>query len=257
MHINKGRLHAFRKLSVAKLPDDDCHAVQRVKLVAEEGFGEEEQVCISVAWDWMNRGATPEGMNREVCTILEGAILNRKVGVRSLAIPEMCLLQMARRIPATPSTQIVEQSFLRKLLAAETKWKDRAIFEPPREDICEGILPCLSYVANRHINSLQAGPCDSNKRGERLEIAPKPDTQENPEKCPLDPYGDSDFDCKICRTELSNVYYHCYGCEMLLSKDFNICESCYLQKKFMVKVIMHPTKDRNHATLNHTGEYNT
>jgi hypothetical protein len=254
MHINKGRLHAFRKLSAAKLPDEDCHAAQRAELVKVEGLDDEEQFCISIAWDWMNRGFTPEGISREVSTILEGTILNRKYGVRSLAIPEMCLLQMARRIPAMLNSRTVEQSFLSKLTTPQTKWKCRSIVEPSKEDICEGILPSLHYVAGRHIDALQAEPCQSNKRGERLKIAKKPDTQENPELSPLDPYGDSDYDCKICRTELSNVYYHCMGCEQLLSKDYNICAECHAQKKFMRKDLMHPTNDKNHATLNHTGK---
>jgi hypothetical protein len=115
-------------------------------------------------------------------------------------------------------------------------------------------LPGLRFVADQHIAALQAGPSTSRERGERLSIQQVPDSHENPALCPLDPYGDSDFDCKICRKELSNVYYHCDGCEILLSKDFNICQDCYKEKKFMARIQMHPSNEKRHATLNHTGK---
>ena len=54
VHINKGRLHAFRKLAPAPLRPTDCHADLRQKVLAElESKGVKTEVlCFSVAWDW-------------------------------------------------------------------------------------------------------------------------------------------------------------------------------------------------------------
>jgi len=251
VHINKGRLHAFRKMSTSKLPDWDCHAKRRQNLVELKGIAGEEKMCVSVAWDWMYRGVSPAGINREVCSVLEGSALNRKNDVTSLAIPELALLQMAKTVPARSVQTGRTKSFLDAL---EKKVMNKHIYESTKEDICRGISPGLSVVVGQHIKALNVKESRSTQKGERLSIAKIPDTQENPQTCPLDPYGDSDFQCKLCRKELSNVYFHCDGCEKLLSKDFNICRGCYLQGKFMIKVQMHPSNHKRHATLNHMGD---
>ena len=53
VHINKGRLHAFRKLSPTDLPPNDCH--RQLRLGINKEHGPKEHICISVAWDWMVR----------------------------------------------------------------------------------------------------------------------------------------------------------------------------------------------------------
>ena len=65
--------------------------------------------------------------------------------------------------------------------------------------------------------------------------------------------GASDFFCKFCSEELSNVYMHCDGCEKLLNKDFNICSNCHQEGRYKVKVLMHPFNEKPHSILNHTG----
>ena len=238
-------------MSTSKLPELDCHAEQRRKLVESKGIEGEEKLCVSVAWDWMYRGVTAEGINREVCTVLEGSTLNRRNGVTSLAIPELSLLQMAKSIPARSLTTKYGASFLDAL---EKKKRNKSCYESTKEEICRGIYPSLCIVVGQHIHALNVKGSQSTEKGARLTIAKIPDTQENPQLCPLDPYGDSDFECKLCRKELSNVYFHCDGCEKLLSKDFNICRGCYLQGKFHMKVQMHPSNPKRHATLNHMGK---
>lgn len=254
VHINKGRLHAFRKMSTTKLPEWDCHAERRRNVVGSKGIAGEEKMCVSVAWDWMYRGVTPAGINREISTMLECSTLNRRNEVTSLAIPELSLLQMAKSVPARSLNTTRKISFLDAL---EKKEKKVSIYESTKEDICKGIFPGLCIVVGQHIRALNVKESRSTEKGVRLSIAKIPDTQENPQTCPLDPYGDSDFQCKLCRKELSNVYFHCDGCEKLLSKDFNICRGCYLQGKFMMKVQMHPSNPKRHATLNHMGECTT
>ena len=52
--INKGRLHAFRKMTFDELPNTDCHAAQRSELVAmlKEKKLDRAPLCISIAYDW-------------------------------------------------------------------------------------------------------------------------------------------------------------------------------------------------------------
>ena len=101
VHINKGRLHAFRKLWPEYLQEIDCHYVLRRDLLDNlkaEGIDRttpEEFLCFSIAWDWMYRGVTVEGINRETAAILECSILNRLHNRQSLAIPELAILRMA------------------------------------------------------------------------------------------------------------------------------------------------------------------
>lgn len=52
MHINKGRLHAFRKVAFEKLKPDDAHANLRAELMREDHAGPSAPLCISVAFDW-------------------------------------------------------------------------------------------------------------------------------------------------------------------------------------------------------------
>ena len=238
-------------MSTSKLPESDCHAGHRRNIIESKGIAGEEKLCVSVAWDWMYRGITSAGINREVSTVLEGSALNEQNGVTSLAIPELSLLQMAKCVPARSFTSKKGISFLGAL---ESKEKKGNVYESTKEDICRGMYPGLCVVVGKHIRALNVKESKSDEKGKRLSIATIPDTQENPQTCPLDPYGDSDFACKICRKELSNVYFHCDGCEKLLSKDFNICRGCYLEKKFQIKVQMHPSNPKRHATLNHMGK---
>ena len=238
-------------MSTSNLPESDCHAERRRNLTESKDIAGEEKLCVSIAWDWMYRGVTPAGINREVCTVLEGSTLNRVNNVTSLAIPELALLQMAKTIPARSLDTAHGISFLGAL---DKKEKQHSLYDSTKEEICRGIYPGLSIVVGQHINALNVEESKSTEKGERLSIAKIPDTQENPQTCPLDPYGDSDFTCKLCRKELSNVYFHCDGCEKLLSKDFNICRGCYLQGNYKIKFQMHPSNPKRHATLNHMGE---
>ena len=90
VHINQGRLHAFRKLSWAPLPADDCHSKLRQELIlsfsSDSNQSLNESLCISVAWDWTYRGFTSEAINRELSSMMECAALNRHHGAQSLAM---------------------------------------------------------------------------------------------------------------------------------------------------------------------------
>jgi len=260
IHINKGRLHAFRKMSPSPLPSHDCHEALREELIKERNITGEE-LCISVAWDWMFKGVTSAGINREVLSVLEASILNRKRGKMSLAIPEMALLQMAKFTPPIKAVDSVHHMGVSGMVGFIKNGQDiaKGIDARITNEACLGILPGLRHVVKEHVNTMEIASreaCQSLLRGKRVTISKRPNTHENPSSFPVDPYGNNDFFCKLCNQELSNVYFHCDGCEQLLSKDFNICRKCHAEKMFCQTIQMHPSNPKRHSTLNHTGRMN-
>ncbi|CAN0004783.1 unnamed protein product, partial [Ectocarpus fasciculatus] len=93
VHINKGRLHAFRKEDPLPHNSFDRNLPRRlaVFLCDKEDPG---SVCVSVAWDWVYKGVSQEGCRGEMACALRCASDNRRFGVVSLAPVETCLLQV-------------------------------------------------------------------------------------------------------------------------------------------------------------------
>jgi hypothetical protein len=272
VHINKGRLHAFRKLAPTRLKAKDCHHDLRRNVLASLP-SQQEQLCISVAWDWTFRGITPEGMNREAVTMLECASLNRNHNTQSLAIPETCVLQTAHTYVALLKQK--EQRQQQQQKENEPLPSSSTSFLPPSSatisanttqpdplTVLKGLLPSLLHIIRRHKAAEDMARCaavkTANASGEesrsRVIVALRPDTWENPQLFTVDPHG-NDFFCKLCSEELSNVYLHCIGCEVLLNKDFNICVSCHSEQRYKQKINMHPLNTKNHSTINHTGNF--
>ena len=221
VHINKGRLHAFRKLSSTSLHETDCHHDLRRDIV--QSLGNKDHLCISIAWDWMFKGVTSEGINREVSSILECARLNRRHSLQSLAIPETALLFLAKE-NTTKYLLTAEIGAASSLIAlAQQSPECDNGFVPDAKTVLRGILPSLQYITHRHAFATKTSGLLEKRSNcaERISISLKPNTWENPDLFALDPYG-NDFFCKLCFEELSNAYMHCDGCERLLSKDFNI-----------------------------------
>lgn len=239
-------MHAFRKLTAHPLAENDCHQNLRMRVVKDtlvSGFL--HRPCISVAWDWMYLGTSSEGVNREVISILESAAINRVLGKMSLAIPELCILELARK-HSSIATAVSNGSFL-----PSSQAKTSSIESDEALKVLVGILPALKVVVGQHVK-IANGAASSARSG--VQIAKRPNSWENPALFALDPYGNSDFFCKICSCELSNIYMHCDGCENLLHKDFNICVQCHAEEKFIAKIAMHPCqKDRKHCAINHVG----
>ena len=261
VHINKGRLHAFRKVSNRHLPPNDCHYKLREDLVrpgTQEnvvGRDKPEILCISVAWDWMYRGITIDGINRELVSCLECAALNRRYGVQSLAIPEVSVLQMAKTLAPKPDEKTANAGAYRESLIGYTNnsddFPDRG-FMPSPSVICKGMFGALQYIVKQHIyamNQTKKKREDEKKKSNerhRISVAAKPDAWENPLSFSLDPYGNEGYFCKLCHKELSNVYLHCDGCELLLSKDFNICLECHQEQRYKATIQMHPLNPKRH-----------
>ena len=256
VHINKGRLHAFRKLAPTDVPVTDCHASLRGSYLASKEDSQKEEVCISVAWDWMYRGITSEGVNREVVHTLECASLNRRKKVLSLAIPELALLQMARTLTPARGEGASDPSSRHPFLAFDLHDSNSWRFRPSNDEILRGILPSLRYLVSQHVSATERARRAVTTRIQntpRVSISQRPNSWEDPQVFALDPYGNSDFFCKLCSKELSNVYMHCDGCEKILNKDFNICVDCHADGRYKVQIRMHPSNDTKHSTINHTG----
>jgi hypothetical protein len=190
-------------------------------------------------------GVEEEGTNREVSAILESAALCRDHKCKSLAVPESAILKMASEISAeNPASR-------KSFLPFKTQPVDTTLVEyhPDRKELIRGILPSLRYVLGRNASvSMPTG--DSH-----VKLSPgaeKPDSHENPFYVTVDPYG-SDYFCKLCDQELSNTYFHCDGCEQILSKDFNICSQCWNEGAFLRNVRMHPTNQKWQSDVHHIG----
>ena len=70
LHIPKGCIHAFRKLSRCELDDSDCHAELRRDYIRNLPENEEE-VCISIAWDWSWLGGSEDQIMFEMNYMLK------------------------------------------------------------------------------------------------------------------------------------------------------------------------------------------
>ena len=192
VHINKGRLHAFRKLAPSSLPERDCHYDLRNKILQIKEQPSED-ICFSIAWDWMFKGVTSEGINREVSGILECARLNREHSLPSLAIPETALLFLAKENIAKYQLDS-NITTTKSLFAMDIPMQHKGVVrsEPDAETVLRGILPSLQYVVNRHNASVKfSEKWEKKTKGVldswRVSIDPKPNTEQNPGIFPLDP----------------------------------------------------------------------
>jgi len=273
VHINKGRLHAFRKMSTSPLPSSDCHSHLRRALIRDEKITK-EVVCLSIAWDWMYRGYTSDGINDELESALSCAKLNQKHSKLSLAITETSVLQSAR-VVVSRFEQLCESKKEREgegegkigkgeeenLIPLPFCTKPSVQIVPSPLTVLKGIHSSLKRtVEGREEALINAERCrtshHSKDKKPTLSIVSTPNAHQNPYLFDLDAYGD-DFFCKLCDHELSNSYMHCNGCEELLNKDFNICTDCHANDKF--KIFYHMNRDNNErdAFKNHTGDMAT
>jgi len=191
VHINKNRLHCFRKMSDTTLDNNDCHYELRSDLLkTTQSIG---PICVSIAWDWMYKGVTTEGTRNEIITSMEAATMLRKSdsGNKNLAQPCHVLLSAARsHVPFANDDDI---------------------------DFYRGILAPLQHVVTENCKALS-----------RLLNCEKVHIVRNlmDEEGDFTPYS-SDFVCKVCSAELGNWYLACYECYSKYGKDANLCHHCF------------------------------
>ena len=246
LHIGKGRFHAFRKLGAETLADDDCHSDLRKEVhlkLRRENISVGALVNFSIAWDWSFLGLTPEGINREMASTLEFALRNRKLykPKQSLAIPKLCLLSCCK-------SSIAAIGKVGSTFGIQVDTTPNTVALQRHRNILKGLLPALEFVVSQEQDGFL-------KSRSQLQSEVRPHSWENSVTFPLDPYGNSDYFCKICFQELSNTYMHCNGCEDLLKKDFNVCAECHSDKRHRRFVITSDKDSFVDSSLNHTGGF--
>lgn len=192
MHINKGRLHAFRKLAPSSLLKTDCHYDLRNEILQSKEHPTED-MCFSIAWDWMFKGVSPEGINREVSSIMECARLNREHDLPSLAIPETALIFLAKESitkyqldhDSSPTNSLFGMDIRQGQTRVDTS-------EPDAVTVLRGILPALHYVVTRHNTAVKFSKkwekkTEHVKDSWRVSIESKPNAWEDPGTFALDP----------------------------------------------------------------------
>ena len=130
LHINKGRLHIFRK-STNQGPHVSLEDLQRRKW---------QDICVSVAWDWVYEGYSPQGTEREFVQMLSAAAENRTLSssvtrtVGSLGIPETTIVAAARGLLAKSKALAHTEYFFqhkRQNFYDQTAVKDSPDFRDP------------------------------------------------------------------------------------------------------------------------------
>ena len=102
LHIPKGCVHAFRKLSRNKLSEDDCH--YKLRKTYLEGLSEkEEDVCISFAWDWVRLGDSSHSINTELDFLFQVLKDNQKARLGPSAPIGRSVLRMANALCKEPT----------------------------------------------------------------------------------------------------------------------------------------------------------
>ena len=99
LHTPKGCIHAFRKLSRYDLDDSDCHAELRRDYIHDLPKNEEE-VCISIAWDWHWLGGSADQIMFETDYMLKAYEDSMKCSMNA----KHSLLSMVRLINDEPNS---------------------------------------------------------------------------------------------------------------------------------------------------------
>jgi hypothetical protein len=134
----------------------------------------------------MFAGVTAEGINREVASMLEAALVCRRHKVRALATIEFALWNLALQLKAMIED---EEASLDELSEREG-------------NLCRGILPSLRYMVKREFGEPpQERITDQQRRMEQVPVDLKVGDDEN----------SKDYYCHLCRFELANMYHRCRG----------------------------------------------
>jgi hypothetical protein len=208
IHINKGRLHCFRKLSSEILDETDAHVDLRQDLIKEtKELGPWcDKLCLSIAWDWVFHGVSEIGVKTEVAHVLSRTRENQKSRRRSLAQPELSLLRMA----------------MFSAVSTSVRSKD-SVYMPLPGDLCRGLLAGgLVEVVKAHLAILE----NATKEKKEIMMLASASAAKDGKYASIDPYG-NDFVCQCCSAELSNILYQCDKCFTLLSTEYNLCHGCY------------------------------
>ena len=181
-------------------------------------------------------GLSPDGINREVSSILEWANICKYERANPLAIPEVAVYKMATLIPLDETERVDGDDKLEK-----------GTVKPSWTSMARGLLPSLRYLVNRDISNGRNDATNNRSRGTKGK--PKttdgnvivPDCRaDNRGEYVVDAYDKTSYYCETCDCELSNLYFSCDGCVRLLNREFNLCFDCYHQEEYRRDVAMGP-----------------
>ena len=194
LHIRKGILHAFRKLSTDALPSDDCHADLRAQYVQtlckDKQVVLQETECISFAWDWVWTGNDSYGIGKQLKLALEANNEHQQVEAPSSSIVQFSILQMAKQIALPVSTdeqQQQQQQQQRTLARGFVDAYQRIIADQLKMDDfanqcrAQKNLTCFCVAIEEH-----------------------QDTE--------DFMKNTSYECSACKCEISNFYWSCVAC---------------------------------------------
>lgn len=266
VHINKGRLHAFRKRS------------------PPPGSNEPEQFCVSVAWDWLYQGSSAKALEDEVAEPLACAEYNHKKRVPSLAHTETALLHAAAaaevhrqtepgghvsryhgsallspadmsigikaafkslktressggsRLPEEDATEAHRKAETNDIQAHHMAQWTRAMTGgdsveaqcPPIAAVCHGLVPPNLFATE------PAQDPSANGDGRARSIA-------------TDPYTCDPYVCSFCQQELASSYFQCVGCRELLATTLNVCNRCVKNADQFTPTLVKRSTDRIHC----------
>jgi len=199
----------------------------------------------------MFRGCSSEGFNREVSSTVECASLCRTNGVQPLATVEAAIFSIASELATTKlanSVHLIDFSSFNINPDAIPKHQSSLT----DGELCRGILPTLCHIIGREKSDYSLFKAH---HGQQLTEPVVADKDIHPSKKKGRIITD-DFECKICQSELSNLYFHCEGCDKLLNMDFNICGKCHSAGEHKRTISMRKddkSKVVKLSTVNHTG----
>ena len=227
LHINKGRLHCFRKVRFdVALSPEDCFYELREQLKLELKLAT-APLCISVAFDWAYLGSTKMGIANELHSLWECQEIcsRRKPPLETLACPKTAIILLASKIPKIVTGEHNPSSAVG---LPNTKLIDWIT-------VCEGIYEYLKKVIEQEVE--QQNPPSVNETISSIGSLTRPDTwlPDLGTVTEIDPYGNGNYNCILCWRELCNTYYSCVGCWNNNSVEYNICASCHLDEKYMEK----------------------
>ena len=196
-------------------------------------------------------GITDEGINRENASVLECSALCRPHdNAKPLSISGYATIRQASLIPKIGSSAPS---------SAPLTSLSKTSFKPDLVQVARGLLPSLRYIQARDYPDIKDVVPDAATLGPRakhvsLTTDIVPDSHNDTEVASIDPYGNDGYSCRICAQELSNVYFHCNGCEAILAKDYNICAQCFGEGKFLRFDQMHKLDGKRCSDQNHIGD---
>lgn len=218
IHINKGRLHAFRKIHFSNVLDpEDCHFQMRQSLkqqLEKKKNGETlNNICISIAWDWIYKGFTSIGITRELSTIVNTHNIMAKYNREK-----------------EYSQDILGKPFHDTIMIAKNL-SNKAQISPEELVLARGILPVLRWAKV----SLDQEETEFRKRGV------KNITDDASDGIGLSDLDHLDrWDCSNCRSEIWCFY--CFA--KVNDESWTLCMQCVKELK--------DSKDKTYRRRNKT-----